>query len=144
MRISTRNVKRMQGIGYAMPFTAFAFVIAALSLSGAPPFSGFMSEWMIFKAGVDAVVDIGWIGILIALIVLLNSVISLGYYLPIIRTFYLKPKGKILSAKRAPTAMLIPIVILATITLILGIWPELGLQAVEPVVDFFVSLGGGF
>jgi hypothetical protein len=40
--------------------------------------------------------------------------------------------------------MLIPIVILATITLILGIWPELGLQAVEPVVDFFVSLGGGF
>jgi proton-translocating NADH-quinone oxidoreductase chain N len=143
MRIGTRNVRKMQGIGYAMPFTAFAFVIAALSLSGAPPLSGFMSEWMIFKAGVDAAVEIGWIGIMLSVILLINSVISLGYYLPIIKTLFLRPKRKIAGAKRAPLAMLIPIIILATVTLILGIWPELGLQAVEPVVDFFMSLGGG-
>ena len=142
MRIGTRNLNRMRGIGYAMPFTAFAFAIAALSLSGAPPLSGFMSEWMIFKAGVDAFTAIGWTGIALSIILLLNSVLSLGYYLPIIRTFFLKPRGTIPGAKRAPTAMLVPIVILAAITLILGIWPELGLQAVEPVVEFL--MGGGF
>lgn len=141
MRIGTRDVNRMRGIGYAMPFTAFAFAIAALSLSGAPPFSGFMSEWMIFKAGVDAFTAIGWVGIVLSIILLLNSVLSLGYYLPLIKTFFLKPKGRISSIKKAPTAMLIPIVILATITLILGIWPELGLKAVEPVVEFL--MGGG-
>jgi NADH:ubiquinone oxidoreductase subunit 5 (subunit L)/multisubunit Na+/H+ antiporter MnhA subunit len=141
-RIGTRDIKKMRGIGHAMPITALAFTVAALSLSGAPPLSGFMSEWMIFKAGVDVVPNIGFWGIAISMILLLNSALSLGYYLPIIKGFFLKPRRNWVGIKETPMMMLIPLIILMAITITLGIWPELGLQVVKPVVDFLMGLGG--
>ena len=141
-RIGTRDIKKMRGIGHAMPITALAFTIAALSLAGAPPLSGFMSEWMIFKAGIDVVPDIGMWGVAITAILLLNSALSLGYYLPIIKGFFLKPSRKWVGVKETPPIMLIPIIILMAITITLGIWPEIGLQFVTPVVDFLMGLGG--
>ena len=141
-RIGTRDIKKMRGIGHAMPITALAFSIAALSLAGAPPLSGFMSEWMIFKAGIDVTSDIGMWGVLISMIVLLNSALSLGYYLPIIKGFFLKPKMNWVGIKESPAAMLVPIIILMSITIMLGIWPEIGLKVVEPVVQFLLGLGG--
>ena len=142
-RLGTRDIKKMRGIGHVMPITALAFTIAALSLSGAPPLSGFMSEWMIFKAGVDVVPAIGFWGIIISVILLLNSALSLGYYLPIIKGFFLKPRMKFVGITEAPAMMLIPIILLTAITITLGIWPELGLQFVAPVVDYLMGLGGG-
>ena len=141
-RIGTRDIKKMRGIGHAMPITALAFTIAALSLAGAPPLSGFMSEWMIFKAGIDVVPVIGMWGVAITAILLLNSALSLGYYLPIIKGFFLKPSRKWVGIKETPTIMLIPIIILMAITITLGVWPEIGLQFVKPVVDFLMGLGG--
>ena len=141
-RIGTRDIKKMRGIGHAMPITALAFTVAALSLSGAPPLSGFMSEWMIFKAGVDVVPNIGFWGIAISMILLLNSALSLGYYLPIIKGFFLKPRRNWVGIKETPMMLLIPLIILMAITITLGIWPELGLQVVKPVVDFLMGLGG--
>ncbi len=141
-RIGTRDIRKMRGIGHVMPITALAFTIAALSLSGAPPLSGFMSEWMIFKAGVDVVPSIGMWGVAISIIILLNSALSLGYYLPIIKGFFLKPSRKWVGVKETPTLMLIPIIILMAITITLGIWPETGLQFVTPVVDYLMGLGG--
>jgi proton-translocating NADH-quinone oxidoreductase chain N len=141
-RLGTRNIGEMKGIGHVMPVTAFAFTIAALSLAGTPPLSGFMSEWMIFKAGVDASIAIGLWGILLSVILLLNSVLSLGYYLPIIKGFFLKPKGRVRNVKEAPTVMLIPIVILTAVTVLIGLWPEFFLKAVDPAVQVIMLLGG--
>ncbi|MDD4308579.1 MAG: proton-conducting transporter membrane subunit, partial [Thermoplasmata archaeon] len=138
-RLGTRQLSQMKGIGHAMPLTAFCFTIAVLSLAGAPPLSGFMSEWMIFKAGVDASATIGIWGILITLIAVLNSILSLGYYLPMVSTLFRKPKRSFASLKPAPKAMMVPIVILASVTIILGIWPEIGLKAIVPVIEL---LGG--
>jgi formate hydrogenlyase subunit 3/multisubunit Na+/H+ antiporter MnhD subunit len=138
-KLGTRELDKMQGIGHIMPLTAFCFTIAVLSLAGAPPLSGFMSEWMIFKAGVDASATIGIWGILITLIAILNSILSLGYYLPMVRTFFLKPKRKFANIKPTPKIMMVPIVILTAITIILGIWPELGLKVIAPILTL---LGG--
>jgi proton-translocating NADH-quinone oxidoreductase chain N len=138
-RLGTRQLSEMRGIGHLMPLTAFCFTIAVLSLAGAPPLSGFMSEWMIFKAGIDATTAIGYWGILITLVAVLNSILSMGYYLPMVRTFFLKPKGKVPTLKPAPKLMMVPILVLTAITIILGIWPELGLKAIAPILQL---LGG--
>ncbi len=139
-RLGTRELKKMRGIGHLMPVTAFCFTIAALSLAGLPPLSGFMSEWMIFRAGIDACSIIGFWGILITFIAVLNSIISMGYYLPIIRTFFLKPNRKFVGVKETPKLMMIPIIVMTAITITLGVWPELGLKAIAPVVT--ALLGG--
>ncbi len=138
-RLGTRQLSKMQGIGHVMPLTAFCFTIAVLALAGVPPLSGFMSEWMIFKAGIDASATIGIWGILITLVAVLNSILSMGYYLPMVKTFFLKPKRQFANLKPAPRSMMIPILVLTAVTIILGIWPQLGLEAIEPILRL---LGG--
>jgi len=141
--LGTRYLDEMNGIGLSMKTTGFAFTLSLLALAGVPPLSGFMSEWMVFSSGILTYGVIGWWGIAIAIIALLNALLSLGYYLPIIKTLYLPAEHKkIAKAKEASMVMLVAIGIIAALTIILGIWPELGLQAVKPAVDILMSLGG--
>lgn len=141
--LGTRYLDEMDGIGLSMKVTGFAFTLSLLALAGVPPLSGFMSEWMVFSGGILTYGIIGWWGIAIAVIALLNALLSLGYYLPIIKTLYLPTDHKkIAKAHDASPVMIIAIGILASLTIILGIWPELGLQAVKPAVDVLMSLGG--
>jgi proton-translocating NADH-quinone oxidoreductase chain N len=141
--LGTRYLDEMDGIGLSMKATGFAFTLSLLALAGVPPLSGFMSEWMVFSGGILTYGVIGWWGIAIATIALLNALLSLGYYLPIIKTLYLPAEHKkYVKAKDTSIVMLVAIGILAGLTIILGIWPELGLQAVKPAVDILMSLGG--
>jgi proton-translocating NADH-quinone oxidoreductase chain N len=142
-QLGTRYVDEMEGIGLTMKVTGFAFTLSLLALAGVPPLSGFMSEWMVFSGGIMTYGTIGLWGIAIAVIALLNALLSLGYYLPIIKTMYLPAERKgILKARDPSTVMLLAILILAGLTIILGVWPELGLKAVKPAVDILVSIGG--
>jgi len=142
-QLGTRYVDEMEGIGLSMKVTGFAFALSLLSLAGVPPLSGFMSEWMVFSGSIMTYGVIGLWGIAIAVIALLNALLSLGYYLPIIKTMYLPAERKgILKARDPSAVMLLAIGILAGLTIILGVWPELGLKAVKPAVDILVSLGG--
>ncbi len=142
-QLGTRYVDEMEGIGLSMKVTGFAFALSLLALAGIPPLSGFMSEWMVFSGGIMTYGVIGLWGIAIAVIALLNALLSLGYYLPIIKTMYLPAERKgILKARDPSAVMLLAIGILAGLTIILGVWPELGLKAVKPAVDILVNLGG--
>jgi F420H2 dehydrogenase subunit N len=145
-QLGTRYLNEMQGIGFSMKVTGFTLSLALLSLAGVPPLSGFMSEWLVFSGAISTYAVIGWVGILISVIALVNALVSLGYYLPIIRTIYLSPlevnKDRIMKAHDPAIAMMAALIVLAGITVILGIWPEIGLRTVKPAVDALLSLGG--
>jgi len=49
-RAHTRNMEEMGGLIRCMPFTAFAFLIGAVAISGLPPLNGFVSEWLTYQA----------------------------------------------------------------------------------------------
>ena len=120
--LGTRNISEMRGLGHKMPLAAIAFTIALLALGGAPPFSGFMSEWMIFSAGLQAISSIGWWGMFFAVAAVLNGLLSLGYYLPTIMTLFLGGGSeKVRNAKDVGVAMAIPMIIMVLITIGLGI-----------------------
>lgn len=142
-QLGTRYIDDMEGVGQSMKFTGFALALSLLALAGVPPLCGFMSEWLVFSGCIMTYNIIGLWGILIAAIALINALISLGYYLPIIKTLYLGANKKtILNVHDPAPVMIIAIGFLITLTIILGILPELGLQAVRPVVDTLMSLGG--
>ena len=42
----TRNIEEFGGLIRRMPWTAVAFLIGAVAISGLPPFNGFVSEWL--------------------------------------------------------------------------------------------------
>ncbi|MBI1819389.1 MAG: hydrogenase 4 subunit B, partial [Nitrospirae bacterium] len=46
----TRNMEEYGGLVRHMPWTAFFFLIGAVSISGLPPGNGFVSEWLIFQS----------------------------------------------------------------------------------------------
>jgi proton-translocating NADH-quinone oxidoreductase chain N len=142
-QLGTRDVKCMRGIGHSMKITAFCLAIALLSLAGAPPMSGFMSEWLVFRGAMDTSPIIGAWSVAIIGIALFNTLLALGYYLPIIKSLYLGGKTKeAVMAKDPPAYMLAPIVALAAATVVLGIWPELGLRIIKPAVDLLMQLAG--
>jgi F420H2 dehydrogenase subunit N len=139
-QLGTRNIDDMQGIGLSMKITGFAFTLSLLSLAGIPPLSGFMSEWMVFSGSIMTYSVIGYWGIAIAVIALANALLSLGYYLPLIKTLYLPIERKGIAKLHDPSPVMIAaIVLLAALTIILGLWPELGLKAVAPAVNFLQS-----
>ncbi|HNW57231.1 MAG TPA: proton-conducting transporter membrane subunit [Bacteroidales bacterium] len=47
-QVHTRDVEKMGGLIKFMPFTAWAFLIGAIAISGLPPFNGFISEFLIY------------------------------------------------------------------------------------------------
>jgi proton-translocating NADH-quinone oxidoreductase chain N len=142
-QLGTRYLDEMQGVGFSMKITGFAFTVSLLSLAGIPPLSGFMSEWLVFSGSILTYSFIGVWGIAIAVIALINALVSLGYYLPIIKTLYSTAEHSTVKKAHDPSpVLLLAIGILAVITIILGIWPDLGLQAVKPAVDSLLSLGG--
>lgn len=49
----TREISRLSGLGRAMPFTAAAAGLAALSMSGLPPFFGFIAKEWVYKGTLD-------------------------------------------------------------------------------------------
>jgi formate hydrogenlyase subunit 3/multisubunit Na+/H+ antiporter MnhD subunit len=49
-----QNLEHMGGLIHRLPYTAFFFLIGCLSISALPPFNGFVSEWLIFQAALQA------------------------------------------------------------------------------------------
>ncbi|MEO5357398.1 MAG: hydrogenase 4 subunit B [Nitrospirae bacterium YQR-1] len=45
-----RNMDEMGGLIRCLPWTSVFFLIGCISISGLPPFNGFVSEWLIFQA----------------------------------------------------------------------------------------------
>jgi hydrogenase-4 component B len=45
-RAGTRDLDKLGGLAHVMPWTAGAFLVGSLAISGLPPFNGFVSEWL--------------------------------------------------------------------------------------------------
>ena len=95
-----------KGIGRRGPYGAFlgiAMTIFLLSLTGVPPFIGFIGKFYIFSAVIDA--KLYWL----AFIGIANSVVSLYYYMRVVKTmFFDAPSDQSavpLSSKRLTTAL---------------------------------------
>ncbi|MBI5185227.1 MAG: NADH-quinone oxidoreductase subunit N [Nitrospinae bacterium] len=78
------NIDDYAGMGFKMPGIAFAMSVFMFSMAGIPPLAGFVGKFYIFSAAVDA----GYIGL--AIIGVINSVVSAYYYLRVTVVMYMK------------------------------------------------------
>jgi len=53
--VHTREIDRMGGLARRMPWTATAFFIGATAITGLPPLNGFVSEWLLYVAGLTSI-----------------------------------------------------------------------------------------
>jgi NADH-quinone oxidoreductase subunit N len=76
----------LAGLAGRRPWLAFALAVCMLSLLGFPGTAGFIGKWYILLAATSA--GQTWL----AAILVLTSVVSAGYYLPVIMAMYMKPE----------------------------------------------------
>lgn len=82
--LNSEEMNVFEGLGYRMPFLAAFFSILLFSLIGLPPTAGFIAKFYVFAAVVDA--GLIWL----AVVGVLNSVVSLYYYVKIMRNMYVR------------------------------------------------------
>lgn len=120
-RTGSMAISTFKGMGKRMPLTSLAFAIGAFSLVGLPPFAGFPGKFLIVRAALAEKVTS--VTILIGL-VLLGTVIEGAYFFRVVQIIYFKG-GATGRRKEAPVTALIPIFLLMTLIIIIGVYPGL-------------------
>jgi NADH-quinone oxidoreductase subunit N len=118
------ELKDFSGLSARNPIAAFAMLLFMLSLGGIPPTAGFMGKFWLFGAAIDA--HFYWL----AVIGVLNSAISLYYYVRVVVFMYIK---RDVSGSEPTTSPALGLVLGLTIaaTLVLGIYPRLLFEVAE-------------
>ncbi len=121
------QITDFDGLADKSPQLALLLLLSTLSLAGIPPLVGFTGKWILFSAAMDKG---HWFLVLWAV---LNSVVSLFYYLALVKHAYLgKPKSVgILSLGFSANALCF--FLIATLIL-LGIFPDVFIQYAQQAI----------
>jgi proton-translocating NADH-quinone oxidoreductase chain N len=114
----TRDINELRGVGRMMPYTTLTIIVAFLGLGGVPGTSGFISKFILFSSSIGA-----GLGIL-AIFGVLNSALSMAYYLRVVMVLLSGEPVEGMNAKEAPILMLGVTVIMAIIIIVLGFFPD--------------------
>lgn len=112
------NLEDYAGLASRHPVLAFAMAVFMFSLAGIPPMAGFIGKFYIFSAAVKA----GYVGL--AIIGVINSVISVYYYLRITVLMYMKDPQREFAPILLSPFVLIALIITVFGTLQMGIFPS--------------------
>lgn len=138
----TRDIRKLGGLMQLMPITFTVAVIGAFSMAGLPPFNGYLSKEMFLAAMVN-VLDLNlfnmetW-GVLFPVVAWVASVFTFIYSMIVVfRPFTGKLQLHLLEKKphEAPIGMLISPIILASLVIVFGIFPNLlSASIIKPAV----------
>ncbi|WP_114570866.1 Na+/H+ antiporter subunit D [Exiguobacterium flavidum] len=130
----TSRLNEMGGLIKDYPRLAWTYFIAALSLAGIPPLSGFVGKLLIVRGGFEAGYWIGPALVLVSSLLVLYSVMQI-----FIRGFWGTPRRYAGKRKAVSGRLLLPAACLVILTVFYGIGTEFVrpyvTQAVDPLVD---------
>ena len=117
-------VDDLNGLSDRRPWLAFAMAVFMLSLLGFPGTAGFIGKWLILTSAVTAGQSS------LAVILVGASVLSAGYYLPVVMAMYMKPADRPEVAEGATLTGGARAVLLAAVLVLLlfGVWPNRALD----------------
>ncbi len=110
-------VEDFAGLARTRPWLAFSMSVFMLSLLGFPGTAGFIGKWFILSTAVQG--HQGWL----AVVLVIASVISAGYYLPVIMAMYMKPGLEERQVSLAGASRIV-VATAAIMILLLGFWPN--------------------
>jgi len=130
----TRSIKEMGGLAQKMPLTATLCILGAMVLSAIPPLSGFQGEWLlftgVFQQGLKSPVYLA-----IAMVAIFATFLTAAYtFWPAIRIFFGPISPSMEKVKEAPPTMTAPLCVLAVLSVLLGLFPEVILRFLSSVL----------
>ncbi len=138
----TREADILGGLGRAMPVTAIAAALAALSMAGVPPLLGFISKEIQYAGGLEVASSPVFV---VSAVLAASSLMFAVAGIVAFRPFWRPPGGEMpKSPHEAPWPMLAGPVILATLGLVFGLFPGVVQTAlVNPTVAGFLGTAEG-
>ena len=116
------NIEDYAGLGSRAPLLGATMAIFMLSLMGMPPLAGFAGKFYVFSIAVQE--DF----IVLAVVGVLNSVVSAGYYIRLLIAMYMTPEPAESPTLGRRPYLIASIVIAAGLTVLIGVFPSLALQ----------------
>ena len=128
-----KNVDELTGMGKRMPVVWWSYTFLSLSLIGIPPAAGFVSKWNLCVGALKA--NIGAFSYAGPAFLLISALLTAGYLLPITIKGFLPGNDFEGETDKIKVSlwMIIPLVILALLSVIPGIWPH-------PITDMLRQL----
>ncbi len=142
LQTGTRNMDKLGGLGGKMPYTAVFALIGGLTIIGVPITSGFMSEWVLFNGALaNAVVDWSSVKAISFALAISATILTSAYILWMYkRIFYGVAPETLKNVRDSSKYVLITMGILASLTLILGLYPDL---FYKPIIGYVENLYDG-
>jgi len=116
------SISDMKGLYQKMPVTVVMFSAAAIGICGLPPLAGIISKIYLAIGAVEGGVPI------LLIVIIASAVLNAAYFLPIIYTMIMeKPEREdaLNGVSEPPLTMLVPIVLTATISLLIFFFPTM-------------------
>jgi len=122
----TSNFTEVTGLIRKMPWTFLAALFAIIALAGIPPLGGFIGKWMLYES------LIGSEHYLLVIVIFFSSTAAFLYCYKFLFGFFLGQEEKEWShVKEAPAMMVVPMLVLAVTTFVLGVFPGLILKPID-------------
>ena len=133
----TVTTEDLAGLSESHPWVALLMAICMLSLLGFPGTAGFIGKWYILTSATGAGYNV------LAAILVLASVVSAGYYLPVIMAMYMKPQlhAEVHAGVSVPRTMRGALAVVALALVVFGVWPGRLLQTAFSGASTFLPEG---
>lgn len=114
----TRLLPRLRGVLHTLPLPGVGFCVAALAITGVPPFNGFFSKFPLFAAGFALSVEY-WILLPAMILLMIESVASFAWFIRWFgRVVPGKPSEAVADAAPLPGSMRLVLIVLIVMSLI--------------------------
>lgn len=143
--VHATDIAQLRDAAQRIPLAAVAFGLALAGLAGVPPLAGFAGKWTMLTQILSAADLLVYAALVIFLI---NGLIALGYYLPLIGTVFsgLTQEG-VESAWRSENRirislwMAFPLAVLGALVLAMGVYPDPWLAWTSGAGTYLLALG---
>ncbi len=141
----TAMIDQLGGLMKKMPLTGRSFLVGSISISGLPPFNGFISEFLIYYGAFHGLTPYGVSFFPSALVIISLALIgglAAACFSKVVGIVFLgEPRNDSYArASEAGMLMVLPQLVLAAACLVIGIWPhyfvQASFQAIPLVADF--------
>ncbi|EFD8765856.1 hydrogenase 4 subunit D [Escherichia coli] len=124
----TRLLPRLRGVLHTLPLPGVGFCVAALAITGVPPFNGFFSKFPLFAAGFALSVEY-WILLPAMILLMIESVASFTWFIRWFgRVVPGKPSEAVVDAAPLPGSMRLVLIVLIVMSLISSVIAATWLQ----------------
>ncbi len=143
-RTHAHDLDHMGGLIHRMPITALLFLIGCVAISALPPFNGFVSEWLTFQTALQApALENGLLRAMIpiaaAMLALTGALAAACFVKAFGIAFLGKPRTRrVARAREVPIGMLGGMGLLATLCLLLGVFPTTVIEVMAPITQLLV------